>query len=331
MARPSVEDLYAGIRAGNRAMLARAITLVESERASDFEDAQRLLNMLLPDTGNAIRIGISGIPGAGKSTFIDAFGMMLTEQGKRVAVLAIDPSSTVSRGSILGDKTRMARLSREETAFIRPSPSSGTLGGVHRKTRETMLLCEAFGFDTVIIETVGVGQSETVVAEMVDVYLVLMIAGTGDELQGIKRGILEVADILAINKADGDNVKRAQLARRELQTALHLMRGSRKGWQPPVLACSALEGTGLDAIWEQILKHRAMMEASGEFTRKRSGQAIDWMWNMIEDGLLSSLRQNDDIAAKTSELEARVNRGELTPSSAATAVLEAYFQAMRAR
>lgn len=331
MARPSVEDLYAGIRAGNRAMLARAITLVESERASDFEDAQRLLNMLLPDTGNAIRIGISGIPGAGKSTFIDAFGMMLTEQGKRVAVLAIDPSSTVSRGSILGDKTRMARLSREETAFIRPSPSSGTLGGVHRKTRETMLLCEAFGFDTVIIETVGVGQSETVVAEMVDVYLVLMIAGTGDELQGIKRGILEVADILAINKADGDNVKRAQLARRELQTALHLMRGSRKGWQPPVLACSALEGTGLDAIWEQILKHRAMMEASGEFTRKRSGQAIHWMWNMIEDGLLSSLRQNDDIAAKTSELEARVNRGELTPSSAATAVLEAYFQAMRAR
>lgn len=331
MARPSVEDLYAGIRAGNRAMLARAITLVESERASDFEDAQRLLNMLLPDTGNAIRIGISGIPGAGKSTFIDAFGMMLTEQGKRVAVLAIDPSSTVSRGSILGDKTRMARLSREETAFIRPSPSSGTLGGVHRKTRETMLLCEAFGFDTVIIETVGVGQSETVVAEMVDVYLVLMIAGTGDELQGIKRGILEVADILAINKADGDNVKRAQLARRELQTALHLMRGSRKGWQPPVLACSALEGTGLDAIWEQILKHRAMMEASGEFTRKRSGQAIHWMWNMIEDGLLSSLRQNDDIAAKTSELEARVNRGELTPSSAATAVLEAYFQAMRTR
>lgn len=331
MARPSVEDLYAGIRAGNRAMLARAITLVESERASDFEDAQRLLNMLLPDTGNAIRIGISGIPGAGKSTFIDAFGMMLTEQGKRVAVLAIDPSSTVSRGSILGDKTRMARLSREETAFIRPSPSSGTLGGVHRKTRETMLLCEAFGFDTVIIETVGVGQSETVVAEMVDVYLVLMIAGTGDELQGIKRGILEVADILAINKADGDNVKRAQLARRELQTALHLMRGSRKGWQPPVLACSALEGTGLDAIWEQILQHRAMMIETGEFETKRSEQAIHWMWNMIEDGLLSSLRQNDDIAAKTSELEARVNRGELTPSSAATAVLEAYFQAMRAR
>lgn len=331
MARPSVEDLYAGIRAGNRAMLARAITLVESERASDFEDAQRLLNMLLPDTGNAIRIGISGIPGAGKSTFIDAFGMMLTEQGKRVAVLAIDPSSTVSRGSILGDKTRMARLSREETAFIRPSPSSGTLGGVHRKTRETMLLCEAFGFDTVIIETVGVGQSETVVAEMVDVYLVLMIAGTGDELQGIKRGILEVADILAINKADGDNVKRAQLARRELQTALHLMRGSRKGWQPPVLACSALEGTGLDAIWEQILQHRAMMIETGEFETKRSEQALHWMWNMIEDGLLSSLRQNDDIAAKTSELEARVNRGELTPSSAATAVLEAYFQAMRTR
>lgn len=329
MARPSVEDLYAGIRAGNRAMLARAITLVESERASDFEDAQRLLNMLLPDTGNAIRIGISGIPGAGKSTFIDAFGMMLTEQGKRVAVLAIDPSSTVSRGSILGDKTRMARLSREETAFIRPSPSSGTLGGVHRKTRETMLLCEAFGFDTVIIETVGVGQSETVVAEMVDVYLVLMIAGTGDELQGIKRGILEVADILAINKADGDNVKRAQLARRELQTALHLMRGSRKGWQPPVLACSALEGTGLDAIWEQILKHRAMMEASGEFTRKRSGQAIHWMWNMIEDGLLASLRQDELVATKMRQLEAEVSAGAITPSTAAESVLEAYFTAMR--
>lgn len=329
MARPSVEDLYAGIRAGNRAMLARAITLVESERASDFEDAQRLLNMLLPDTGNAIRIGISGIPGAGKSTFIDAFGMMLTEQGKRVAVLAIDPSSTVSRGSILGDKTRMARLSREETAFIRPSPSSGTLGGVHRKTRETMLLCEAFGFDTVIIETVGVGQSETVVAEMVDVYLVLMIAGTGDELQGIKRGILEVADILAINKADGDNVKRAQLARRELQTALHLMRGSRKGWQPPVLACSALEGTGLDAIWEQILQHRAMMIETGEFETKRSEQALHWMWNMIEDGLLASLRQDELVATKMRQLEAEVSAGAITPSTAAESVLEAYFTAMR--
>lgn len=312
-------------------MLARAITLVESERASDFEDAQRLINMLLPHTGGAIRLGISGIPGAGKSTFIDAFGMMLTEAGKRVAVLAIDPSSSVSRGSILGDKTRMARLSRERGAFIRPSPSSGTLGGVHRKTRETMLLCEAFGFDTVIIETVGVGQSETVVAEMVDVYLVLMIAGTGDELQGIKRGILEVADILTINKADGDNMKRAQLARRELQTALHLMRGSRKGWQPPVLACSALEGTGLDAIWAQIEKHRAQMLESGEFESKRSEQAIAWMWNMIEDGLLSSLRQNEDIAPRADELELRVNRGELSPSSAAAAVLEIYFDVMRAR
>lgn len=329
MARPTVDDLYQGIREGNRAMLARAITLVESERASDFKDAQRLLNLLLPHTGGAIRLGISGIPGAGKSTFIDAFGTMLTDAGKRVAVLAIDPSSSVSRGSILGDKTRMARLSREPNAFIRPSPSSGTLGGVHRKTRETMLLCEAFGFDTVIIETVGVGQSETVVAEMVDFYLVLMIAGTGDELQGIKRGILEVADMLAINKADGDNIKRAQLARRELQTALHLMRGARKGWQPPVLACSALEGTGLDALWEQIQKHRALMIETGEFETKRSEQAIHWMWNMIEDGLLASLRHDELVASKMRQLEAEVSAGAITPSTAAESVLEAYFTAMR--
>lgn len=329
MARPTVDDLYQGIREGNRAMLARAITLVESERASDFKDAQRLLNLLLPHTGGAIRLGISGIPGAGKSTFIDAFGTMLTDAGKRVAVLAIDPSSSVSRGSILGDKTRMARLSREPNAFIRPSPSSGTLGGVHRKTRETMLLCEAFGFDTVIIETVGVGQSETVVAEMVDFYLVLMIAGTGDELQGIKRGILEVADMLAINKADGDNIKRAQLARRELQTALHLMRGARKGWQPPVLACSALEGTGLDALWEQIQKHRALMIETGEFETKRSEQAIHWMWNMIEDGLLASLRHDELVASKMRQLEAEVSAGAITPSTAAESVLEAYFSAMR--
>lgn len=326
MARPTVDALAEGIVAGDRTMLARAITLVESEKPSHVEEAQDLLGRLMPRTGGAARIGISGVPGAGKSTFIDAFGTMLVGDGKKVAVLAIDPSSTVSGGSILGDKTRMARLSREPNAYIRPSPSSGTLGGVHRKTRETLLLCEAFGFDVVLVETVGVGQSETVVADMVDVYLVLMLAGTGDELQGIKRGILEVADVLAINKADGDNERRAMLAQRELSTALRLMRGATKGGQPPVLTCSALEGRGLREIWDAITKLRDAWVASGDLEEKRRAQAVKWMWSMIEEGLLASLHRDETIKRMLVDLEAQVAKGKMNATLAAHAVLDAYLR-----
>jgi LAO/AO transport system kinase len=326
MSRPSVRALIDGIRAGDRTMLARAITLVESEKPEHVSEAQALLGELLPLTGGAARVGVSGVPGVGKSTFIDAFGTMLTGQGKKVAVLAIDPSSSVSGGSILGDKTRMARLSRDENAYIRPSPSSGTLGGVHRKTRETVLLCEAFGFDVVLVETVGVGQSETVVADMVDVYLVLMLAGAGDELQGIKRGILEVADILAINKADGDNAQRAALAQRELSSALRLMRGARRGGQPPVLTCSALEGHGLHEIWGAIADQRAKMSESGELDEKRRAQSVKWMWSMIEEGLLASLHHDEAVKRELASLEPKVARGEATASYAAHAVLDAYFR-----
>ncbi len=324
MAKLDVDGYVRGIEAGDRAVLARAITLVESERPDHAGLAQDVLTRLLPRTGGAHRVGISGVPGVGKSTFIDAFGTLLSERGKKVAVLAIDPSSSVTGGSILGDKTRMARLSRDPSAFIRPSPTSGTLGGVHRKTRETMLLCEAFGFDVVIVETVGVGQSETVVADMVDFYLVLMLAGAGDELQGIKRGILEVADMLAINKADGENEPNAKRARGEYQSALHLMRGGHGPWEPPVLTCSAKLGVGLDAIWAKIEEHRGLLEASGAFEERRRAQRVRWMWSMIEDGLMSALRAHPDVRAIAPGLEGAVRAGNATATSAARAVLEAF-------
>jgi len=317
------DDYVRGVLAGDRAVLARAITLVESEHPKHEALAQEVIAGVLDRTGNARRIGISGVPGVGKSTFIDAFGMFLRGLDMKVAVLAIDPSSSVTGGSILGDKTRMARLSREHAAFIRPSPSSGTLGGVARKTRETMLLCEAAGFDVVIIETVGVGQSETVVAEMVDVYLVLMLAGAGDELQGIKRGILEVADVLAINKADGENVLRAERARSELSIALHLLRGG-AAWQPPVLTCSAAESRGLDAVWAELEKHRALALTSGTLVSRRQKQAVDWMWAMIEDGLRSMLRTEPDVAALIDRLEPAVRAGGVPATTAARRVLEAF-------
>lgn len=318
------DDYVRGVLAGDRAVLARAITLVESELPSHEALAQDVLAGVLARTGGARRLGVSGVPGVGKSTFIDAFGMYLRSLGKKVAVLAIDPSSSVTGGSILGDKTRMARLSREPDAFIRPSPSSGTLGGVARKTRETMLLCEAAGFDVVIVETVGVGQSETVVADMVDVYLVLMLAGAGDELQGIKRGILEVADVLAINKADGENVIRAQRARAELSAALHLLRGG-AAWEPPVLTCSAAESTGLDAIWEKLEAHRALGVSSGTLDARRRRQSIDWMWAMIEDGLRASLRNRPDVAALIAALEREVGADAVPATTAARRVLEAFL------
>jgi LAO/AO transport system kinase len=325
MAKLQADDYVRGIETGDRTMLARAITLVESEQSRHAALAQEVLARLLPRTGGAHRIGISGVPGVGKSTFIDAFGTMLTGMDKRVAVLAIDPSSSVTGGSILGDKTRMARLSRDERAFIRPSPTSGTLGGVHRKTRETMLLCEAFGFDVVIVETVGVGQSETVVADMVDFYLGLMLAGAGDELQGIKRGILEVADMVAINKADGENEMNAKRARREYWAAMHLMRGTAGTWVPPVETCSATLGIGLDVIWAAIEDHRRRLDDTGELEAKRHEQRITWMWRMIEDGLMSALSADPEVKALVPELEAAVRGGQATATSAARRVLERFL------
>jgi LAO/AO transport system kinase len=313
----SAEELAAGVRSGDRATLARAITLVESEHPKHEARAQALLAELLPHTGRAVRVGISGVPGAGKSTFIDAMGMRLVEAGHRVAVLAVDPSSRVSGGSILGDKTRMARLSRDERAYIRPSPSGGTLGGVARKTRESMLLCEAAGFDVVLVETVGVGQSETVVSDMVDVTLVLLIAGGGDELQGIKRGILEAVDVLVMNKADGANVMRAEQAKSEHRAALRLLRGH----EVPVLTCSSTEGTGLPEVWDALVKVRAEAEASGKLTRRREAQMVRWMWRMIEDGLHSALRRHVGVRAALPELEAAVREGRTPPTAAAHALL----------
>lgn len=312
-----------GVRDGDRAVLARAITLVESEQPAHAELAQEVLEALLPATGGARRIGISGVPGAGKSTFIDALGTLLTGQGHRVAVLAVDPTSSVSGGSILGDKTRMSALGNDPNAFIRPSPTSGTLGGVARKTRETILLCEAADFDVVLVETVGVGQSETIVAGMVDFFLVLLIAGAGDELQGIKRGILEVADMLAINKADGDNRARAMRAQASYQSALRLMRA---GNVPPVVTCSALEKAGLDELWALVSESWEALQASGELADKRQTQQVRWMWDMVEDGLRRALRRDAELADLITELEDAVGHGRATPSAAAVRILRRFAE-----
>ena len=323
MNRLDVQAYVDGVRSGDRAVLARAITLIESEQPAHAELAQRVLETLLPQTGGAYRVGISGVPGAGKSTFIDALGTELTAQGHRVAVLAVDPTSSVSGGSILGDKTRMSTLSNDPSAFIRPSPTSGTLGGVTRKTRETILLCEAAGFDVVLVETVGVGQSETIVAGMVDFFLVLLIAGAGDELQGIKRGILEVADMLAINKADGDNRSRAIRAQASYLSALRLMRGENV---PPVVTCSALEKTGLDELWALVVENRRAREASGELQRTRRTQQVRWMWDMVEDGLRRALRSDSELSTLIAELQEAVGQGRTTASAAALKVLRRFAE-----
>jgi LAO/AO transport system kinase len=312
-----------GVRGGDRAILARTITLIESEKTKHAELAQEVLQALLPHTGGAYRVGISGVPGAGKSTFIDAIGTTLTGSGHHVAVLAVDPTSSVSGGSILGDKTRMSALSSDSKAFIRPSPTSGTLGGVTRKTRETILVCEAAGFDVVLVETVGVGQSEAIVAGMVDFFLVLLIAGAGDELQGIKRGILEVADMLAINKADGDNLARAIQAQASYQSALRLMRPQS---EPPVVICSALERTGLEELWGLAEERRAELEASGAFQRRRQEQQVRWMWDMVEDGLRRALRGDRELRALLEQLEEAVGAGTAAPSAAATQVLRRFAE-----
>jgi LAO/AO transport system kinase len=310
-----------GVLDHNRLMLARTITLIESTLAAHQEMARTIIDRLLPHTGNSIRIGITGVPGAGKSTFIESFGTMLTASGHQVAVLAIDPSSTRSGGSILGDKTRMEKLAVNEKAFIRPSPSSGTLGGVARKTRETMLACEAAGFDVVIIETVGVGQSETTVASMVDFFLVLMIAGAGDELQGIKKGILEVADAIVINKADGDNVLRTQIAQKEYQAALHLLMPGSSNWAPPVLTCSALDMTGVDKVWETIIDHRTTLTANLELAEKRKKQALDWMSFLLDEGLRGWFYNNPQVKTMLPLLKKDVEQENISPTAAAGTLL----------
>jgi LAO/AO transport system kinase len=271
---------------------------------------------LLPDTGKAVRLGITGAPGAGKSTTIDALGTYLTAHGHKVAVLAVDPSSTRTGGSILGDKTRMARLAMDEHAFIRPSPSSGTLGGVAAKTRETMLLCEAAGYDVILVETVGVGQSETAVADMTDFFLVLMVAGAGDELQGIKKGIVELADMIAVNKADGDNIARANVAAADYRGALHILAPRSPSWSPPVITYSALTGTGIADLWMQVETHKQTMTASGELAARRREQQVKWMWTMLEERLTARLRSDASVRAKVKQAEAHVAAGHLAPTLA---------------
>jgi LAO/AO transport system kinase len=310
-----------GVLDHNRLMLARTITLIESTLSAHQDMARTILDGLLPYTGNSIRIGITGVPGAGKSTYIESFGTMLTDLGHHVAVLAIDPSSTRSGGSILGDKTRMEKLAVNEKAFIRPSPSGGTLGGVARKTRETMLACEAAGFDVVIVETVGVGQSETTVASMVDFFLVLMIAGAGDELQGIKKGVLEVADAIVINKADGDNVMRAQMAQKEYQAALHLLMPSSSNWSPPVLTCSALDMSGIDKVWETILEHRAKLTATSELVQKRKEQALDWLSYLLDEGLRGWFYNDPQVKNELPLLKQEVELERISPTAAAAKLL----------
>ena len=319
--RVDLETYEAGVLAGDRTVLGRALTLVESRRADHQELAQELLLRLLPKSGNSHRVGITGVPGVGKSTFIDALGTQLTGQGRRVAVLAVDPSSSRTGGSILGDKTRMARLSVDRRAFIRPSPTSGTLGGVAAATREAIVIMEAAGYDVVLVETVGVGQSETAVADMTDTFVVLMLARTGDSLQGIKKGVLELADVLAVNKADGEHVREATSAAGELSTALHLLYPADAAWVPPVLTCSGATGTGLPELWEAIERHRSAGQASGAFDARRSRQRVGWMWATVEDRLVSAFRQRPDVQALAARLEAELRDGSTTPALAARRLL----------
>ena len=304
------------MRSGDRAALARAITLVESRKPDHQARARLMVQDLLPYTGKAMRVGVTGVPGVGKSTTIDTLGANLVAAGHKVAVLAVDPSSTRTGGSILGDKTRMARLAAERNAFIRPSPSSGTLGGVAAKTRETMLLCEAAGFDVVLVETVGIGQSETAVADMTDFFLVLMLPGAGDELQGIKKGVLELADMIAVNKAEGEGRARAVAAAGEYRAALHIMAPASPNWSPPVMLISGLANVGLDEMWALVEDHRRRFEASGELAQRRRAQQVKWMWAMLEEWLLARLHANPKVRARLPSLEREVAEGVLSPSLA---------------
>jgi LAO/AO transport system kinase len=311
-----VARLARGIRAGDRAVLSRAITQIESKRADHRRSAAALMQALVGATGKAVRVGVTGAPGVGKSTTIDTLGTMLTKQGRKVAVLAVDPSSRRTGGSILADKTRMARLANDANAFIRPSPASGTLGGVAARTRETMLLCEAAGYDVVLVETIGVGQSEIAVADMTDFFLLLMLPGAGDELQGLKKGVVELADMIAVNKADGDNVARAKVAAAEYRAALHILTPRSANWSPPVVTYSALTGEGVAALWAHVLDHREKLTAAGELASRRAEQQVKWMWAMLEERLFAPLRSDRAIKAALASIEAEVAAGTLAPAAA---------------
>ncbi len=320
-----LSDYLDGVLSGDRTVLARAITLVESRNPEHRRVAQQLIQELLPRTGGAHRVGITGVPGVGKSTFIDQLGIDLTAAGHSVAVLAVDPSSSRTGGSILGDKTRMERLAVDPRAFVRPSPAGRSLGGVTRSTRETILVCEAAGFDVVLVETVGVGQSETLVADMVDFFLVLMLSGAGDELQGIKKGVLELADMVAVNKADGDNTGRAERAAADYRAALHLMSPASPTWSPPVVTCSGLTGIGLDELWRQIETHRRKLTATGELDSRRRDQQVRWMWSMLDDRLRDDLRTDPALHDLLVAYEQRVHDGELTATVAVDHIWDRYL------
>jgi LAO/AO transport system kinase len=319
--RLAVGDYVAGVTADDRAVLARAITLIESTKPDHRALAEDVLVRLLPRSGGAVRIGVSGLPGAGKSTFIDAFGTMLTAAGHKVAVLAVDPSSARSGGAILGDKTRMARLSVDSNAFIRPSPTGGTLGGVARATREAIVVCEAAGFDVVLVETVGVGQSEAAVADMVDFFLVLMLAGGGDDLQGIKKGVLELADMVAVTKADGDNVARARATAADYSHALRIVTPAGAAWVPPVVTISARDGKGLDQVWDTVQRFASAARAAGRWQQKRREQQVRWMWAMVEDRLLSDFKTTPRVRKLAQTLERDLAAGTTTPALAAARLL----------
>jgi LAO/AO transport system kinase len=320
----SVDDYVQGVLSGNRTILAQAITLVESNAPRHIETAQEVMKHLLPHTGKSIRIGITGVPGAGKSTLIEALGCMLCEQGHRVAVLAVDPSSSITRGSILGDKTRMERLSRQPNAFIRPSPSGGTLGGVTRKSRETILVCEAAGFDIILVETVGVGQSEITVRSMTDFFLLIMLTGAGDELQGIKKGVIELADALLVNKADGDNKMKAQMATEEYNRVLHYLKPATEGWVTQAYTCSALTSTGIPEIWDVIKTFHHKMQTSGAFEKRRKSQALEWVYTMVREHLQASFFNNPSVKQMIPGIEKQVDEGALSATMAVQKLLAAY-------
>jgi len=325
MAQSKIDELGSAVRRGDRRALGRAITLAESGREDHRQQAERLLEQLLPHRVDSIRVGISGVPGVGKSTFIEALGRYIIEKGGRIAVLAVDPSSKLSGGSILGDKTRMETLSREQNAFIRPSPAGTTLGGVARRTREAILICEAAGYDVVIVETVGVGQSETAVKDMTDMFMLLLSPAGGDELQGMKKGIVELADMILVNKADGEFEMSARHAVSDYRSAIHLLRPASPNWQVPVTACSALTGMGIDEAWSHVEDYRQKLGESGEIEAQRSDQARAWMWSEVGDSLLDRLRAHPDVRAILSDLETQVVKGTSTPAAASRRMLKAFL------
>ncbi|MBU8849207.1 MAG: methylmalonyl Co-A mutase-associated GTPase MeaB [Desulfobacterales bacterium] len=321
MTQTGPDRFVQGIIDGNRRMVAKTITLIESSLKAHQEQAFTVMEKILPHTGNSVRLGVTGVPGVGKSTFIESLGVYLADKGHKVAVLAVDPTSQRSGGSILGDKTRMEKLSAHENAFIRPSPAGETLGGVAAKTREIMLVCEAAGFDVILVETVGVGQSETSVASMVDFFLVLMIAGAGDELQGIKKGVLELADGIAINKADGDNLKAVEKAKGGLELAMHLISPETPTWSTPVLTCSSLAEGGTKNVWKTVLDHNEKFKASGEFKQRRKKQSLEWMWTLVEDALKQRFKNNEKINKKIPTISRQVENEKISPSAAAEVLL----------